>query len=259
MWILKKSLSDFVYFPTDSIYEEALTARESYCMSTISAAFALKEVTSSMCVADLFPIQSVPPTDQTAQQPIDASLDESSQQPSAYVGVNDLPMQPPPMAHGHASSTQFPPTAESTTPIQMPGGADKLAPPISPLVQKEPSTKPKRKPNLDSQRENIVQPSPFSSDQKQSDHATKPASPGYEYEYESAESALPTLVISFFSFIFTLVWFVVKIPYWFGSIFFAFWFCVVALRILLLFLADDNGAWEIGAGVDYEYNMPGIQ
>jgi hypothetical protein len=27
---------------------------------------------------------------------------------------------------------------------------------------------------------------------------------------------------------------------------------------LWLFLADDNGAWEIGAGIDYEYNSAGI-
>jgi hypothetical protein len=35
---------------------------------------------------------------------------------------------------------------------------------------------------------------------------------------------------------------------------------MISLRDLCLFLADDNGAWKniIEAGVEYEYNMPGI-
>jgi hypothetical protein len=32
----------------------------------------------------------------------------------------------------------------------------------------------------------------------------------------------------------------------------------MTLRVLWLFLADDNGGREIGARVDHRYNMPGI-
>jgi len=38
---------------------------------------------------------------------------------------------------------------------------------------------------------------------------------------------------------------------------FKFLATIMTLRVLWLFLADDNGAWEIGAGVN-RYNMPGI-
>lgn len=66
------------------------------------------------------------------------------------------------------------------------------------------------------------------------------------------------MVISLFSLFFSLVWFVVKIPFKIGSMLFTFWVVLVGMRVLWLFLADDNGAYEMGAGIDYEYNMPGI-
>lgn len=76
--------------------------------------------------------------------------------------------------------------------------------------------------------------------------------------YEPADSALPFLVVSILSVLFSMVWFFVKIPFRIGSVIVSVWLWVVALRVLWLLLADDNGAWEMGAGVDFEYNMPGI-
>ena len=78
-------------------------------------------------------------------------------------------------------------------------------------------------------------------------------------EFESADSALPTIIFSLFSMFFSIVWFLLfKLPYRVCSM--ALTFCVVlmCLRVLWLLLADDNGAWEMGAGVDLEYNTPGI-
>jgi len=79
-----------------------------------------------------------------------------------------------------------------------------------------------------------------------------------EEVYEPADSALPILVVTILSMLFSLIWFFVKIPFRIGSTLFSLWVFVVALRVLWLLLADDNGAWEMGAGVDFEYNMPGI-
>jgi hypothetical protein len=76
--------------------------------------------------------------------------------------------------------------------------------------------------------------------------------------YEPADSAPHYLVITILSMLFSMIWFFVKIPIRIGSVIFSFWVFIVALRVLWLLLADDNGAWEMGAGVDFEYNMPGI-
>jgi len=85
----------------------------------------------------------------------------------------------------------------------------------------------------------------------------KQASPPPE-EYEPSDSALTIMVVHLFSLFFKLSWLVIKIPFRIGSTLFTVWTLMIALRVLCLFLADDNGAWDIGAGVEYEYNMPGI-
>jgi hypothetical protein len=85
-----------------------------------------------------------------------------------------------------------------------------------------------------------------------------PKQPPPEEEYEPSDSALTHMVITLFSLLFSMIWFSVKIPFRIGSMIFTFWVLMVTLRVLWLFLADDNGAWEMGAGVEYEYNMPGI-
>ena len=77
-------------------------------------------------------------------------------------------------------------------------------------------------------------------------------------EYEPSDSALTIMVVYLFSLFFKLSWMVIKTPFRIGSMIFTFWVTIVALRVLWLFLADDNGAFDIGAGVEYEYNMPGI-
>ena len=94
-------------------------------------------------------------------------------------------------------------------------------------------------------------------DQKKPTASTKKQQP-QEEEYEPSDSAMTYMILSLFSLFFSMAWFVVKIPFRIGSMIFTFWVAVVALKLLWLFFADDGGAWEMGAGVDYEYNMPGI-
>ena len=87
---------------------------------------------------------------------------------------------------------------------------------------------------------------------------TKQMQPSPEEEYEPADSALPFMIMSLLSLLFSMGTFVIKIPFRIGSMIFTFWVLIVVLRVLWLLLADDNGAWEMGAGSDLEYNMPGI-
>jgi len=265
----------------DSIYEEALTTRESYCMSMISAACALKEVTGGMGVATnagpmqkMSPIQPSSPMVQPLQQPSDPSQPARfMQQPPTNIGAGD-PLQQPSMQTSNAPSGHFmPPPAGSIPPNQMQNGAKDFTPSMSlnhpelsksdkatafPSDNSQPTpTQPSsgQKSNLASPREKQTQPSTKLDQKQPTTSATKPPP---DEEYESADSALPFMVMSLFSLFFSMIIFVIKIPFRIGSMLFTFWVLVIAMRILWLFLADDNGAWEMGAGVEYEYNMPGI-
>jgi len=57
-----------------------------------------------------------------------------------------------------------------------------------------------------------------------------------------------------FSLLFSIARLFVRIPFRV----FKFLAAIMTLRVMWLFLADSNGAWEIGARVDHRYNMPGI-
>jgi len=245
----------------DSIYEEALTTRESYCMSMISAAFALKEVTGSMSgAAQSFQNVGGANNTNTMQQPPSQNNFSSNN--------NDVPMQheqqPPPMQ-------SFQPSNQ----MMQDGIRHNLTPPMNEgnIAQQSMQTRMPNNPQPDSSKsgeptalpkESSQQPSSKgkqSQSQPQPDEKQATANktmPPKEEEYEPADSALPFMVISLFSLLFSFLWFFVKIPFKIGSSLFTFWVLVVALRLVWLFFADDNGAWEMGAGVDYEYNMPGI-
>ncbi|EJK69440.1 hypothetical protein THAOC_09304, partial [Thalassiosira oceanica] len=86
----------------------------------------------------------------------------------------------------------------------------------------------------------------------------KSAPPPDDGSFESADSALPMMLAHLFAFLLGLAWFAIKVPVRIGSAVLLFWTAVVALRVAWFFLADDGGAWEAGAGVDWERNMPGI-
>lgn len=255
----------------DSIYEEALTTRESYCMSMISAAFALKEVTGSMS-GGRTSFQNVGGANNThvMQQPPMQQLNtasplefmQSSSQNNGSANNKDGSMQhdqqPPPMQ-----------TFQPSNQMMQDGNNNNMTPPMNEgniAQQSMPTSMPNAQPEYrDPSQQPAAQyqqpPSKEKQSQPQSDtkQATaKKTMPPKEEEYEPADSALPHMVIYLFSLLFSFLWFFIKIPFTIGSTIFTFWVVVVALRLFWLFFADDNGAWEMGAGVEYEYNMPGI-
>ena len=77
-------------------------------------------------------------------------------------------------------------------------------------------------------------------------------------QLQLGDSILTSMVISLenrsFSLLFSIARLFVRIPFRV----FKFLAAIMTLRVMWLFLADDNGAWEIGARVDHRYNMPGI-
>lgn len=77
-------------------------------------------------------------------------------------------------------------------------------------------------------------------------------------KFQLGDSVLALMVISLenrsFSLLFSIARLFVRIPFRV----FKFLATIMTLRVLWLFLADDNGGREIGARVDHRYNMPGI-
>ena len=217
---------------TDEIYEEALTTRESYCTSMISAAFTLKEVRGPLAQKREQPaswnqtMQSQPTQMQSFAPPkstLNGSVNMMSHPPLNQQNVPQSNVNVPPQNRSQMS--------EPTTKVEMPTNPVKKEPLTSETTSKASSTKEESK------------------QQKQS--------PPPE-EYEPSDSALTVMVVALFSLFFKLSWLVIKTPFRIASMILTFWIMLIAVRVLCLFFADDNGAWDVGAGVEYEYNMPGI-
>lgn len=241
----------------DSIYEEALATRESYSMSMISAAFVLKNCSSMQQP----PMQTSSPMLQPIQQ---NNAPPPAQFMNATSGSAPMQHQPSPMYPSQPTMVESPLMHQSN--IGQPAPMMPTVQPAMPNLQEPKETsrpamqsgKPPLKPktNLPPSSEKM-QLAPSKSEKKEQLTTAKqlPEEEGFE---EPADSALAHMVISLFSLLFSMVWFFAKIPFKIGSVLFTFWVVLVFLKIAWLFLADDNDAWEMGAGVDYEYNMPGI-
>ena len=222
-----------------------MSIRESYCTSIRSAACALKYASDNgenkAFASQHIPQnnQSVPAMSQPPAMPMyhnDNSLDRATMQ-APDLGRPSIPNQfmhqdpnPTPCSSGvrEPKHNQIPPkqTVQQQQPVVQGHQPTKVAP--------EKTQKP---PSASTEKKNKEQPE----------------------EYEAADSALPLMIMSLFSVFFSIVWFVFfKLPYRVCSTVLTLCFVLMALRILWYLLADDNGAWEMGAGVDFEYNSPGI-
>jgi hypothetical protein len=241
----------------DSIYEEALNIRESYCTSIRSAAYALRHAATSGGGEER---KDAANQQQTWQNNISGPLGSQ---------------QPPVSTHGspHGSPNQFVPSGQhqfepKPAPIHVDGSN---APPItSPATVKssyvlEPTNDAKLhqeqvpRQNAAAQAKSPPKPS-APSEKAQTQTSSNQEQPKEQPEqFESADSALPIMIVSLFSLFFSIIWFIcIKLPYRLCSLVLTFCFILMTCRLLWLLLADDNGAWEMGAGVDYEYNAPGI-
>jgi len=213
----------------DSIYEEALTTRESYCTSMISAAFTLKEVRGPL-----------------------AQKREQSASWNQRMQSQPMPMQsfaPPKSTLDGSVKMSRPPLNQQHVPQSNANVPQNQSQRSEPLSKVEMPTNPAKKVPVTSESASKASSSKEETKQKQS--------PPPE-EYEPSDSALTVMVVALFSFFFKLSWLVIKTPFRIASMILTFWIMLIAVRVLCLFLADDNGAWDIGAGVEYEYNMPGI-
>ena len=243
----------------DSIYEEALSIRESYCTSVRSAAFALQHAAKNGSGQKIM----YPAVQQSFQPNHPAQPDHhyQQQQPLPTNGSS-----PPSMSTQFATSPQqqlepkHPPTpvdASQSPPMIPPGNQKPLPEPTNSMPSQQQA--PKQKQAVTPEGKPMGKPSAPSDNQQKPAPASQQQPKEQPEVYESADSALPQMIIGLFSLFFSIVWFFfIKLPYRICSSVLTFCFIITTCRLLWLLLADDNGAWEMGAGVDYEFNAPGI-
>ena len=238
---------------TDEIYEEALTTRESYCTSLISAAFAVKEVTGG---GGFMTTQQPNVPVRQQQQPSEQPMMQSAPQPT-FQSMQQPKHVSPEMMGVPSNQTQDGVANNMTTPpLVNEGNIDSSQATMPTRAREEPPPNQKERPFSEPTQRQPAQKKPKQAEKEAG--TTKQMQPSPEEEYEPADSALPFMIMSLLSLLFSMGTFVIKIPFRIGSMIFTFWVLIVVLRVLWLLLADDNGAWEMGAGSDLEYNMPGI-
>jgi hypothetical protein len=222
-------------------------------MSLISAAYALKEVMGGGSFAMPTP-QSVP----VQQQQPPTLSDGGFEQPP---NDSDIPQSAEP-AHQAMGASAVPPVEGIPSDQQTTQKSSEWPEPIAIPDESPPRPMPSVATPNEQQRSSESKPSvPLTEDAQTTprpDENQSPTKMQPEEEYEPAESALTFMLIHLFSLLFSIAWFFVKIPLRIGSLLFKFVATIVALRVLWLLLADDNGACDIGACVDHRYNMPGI-
>ena len=224
-----------------------MSIRESYCTSIRSAACALKYAAdngenrafvSSHDIPQNNP--SAPPMSQPPAMPMyhnDNSLNRSAMQ-GPDLGHPSIPNQ---FTHQNPN-----PTPSSSG---VPEPKHNQIPPEHNIRQQQPVKQGNQ--SVKQTAEKTQKSPPASTEKKKNKEQPE--------EFEAADSALPLMIMSLFSIFFSIVWFVFfKLPYRLCSTVLTFCFVLMFLRLLWYLLADDNGAWEMGAGVDFEYNSPGI-
>jgi len=212
----------------DSIYEEALKIRENYCSNVYSAALALKA--------------SSPKTSNSQNHSIE---DKKQQMRNASPGTK---VASPPVMNSpsnHFSSPDEEPTLQKEEALENQLPAKTAPKMVDACVGTEDLPKSKVP------EKNIPKPK----------DAPKPVTQESDQaEIESGSTdALSAFVIFFFGTIFSIFWFAISIPFrimkWTGLVSI---FCV-CISMLWLYLADDNGAMNLGAGIDYHLNSPGVR
>ena len=217
----------------DSIYEEALTTRESYCMSLISASYALKEVMRGGSF-------TAPTAISLQQSQCDRANDIPQSAEPAYQAIRAINT-------GNSSTEQ---TSEKSLRHEPLAVLDESPPNQMSLssVLNDRQLLPECKLDVKQEMSKL--------NTNDSSIKTQPE----EELYEPSDSALTFMMLSLFSLLFSIAWFIIiKIPIKICSLLIRFVSMMVILRVLWLLLEDDNGACDIGACIDYKYyNIPGI-
>lgn len=228
-----------------------MSIREAHCTAIRSAACALRHAAKNG-IASPQNNQFAPQASPTPVMPAynSDSIPEPPSMRAKMHGVNNLSQ---PSVSGQFSQPGLNPS-QSTPPMQpaaeaMPKSREVNNVPKEQVAQAQPTQ----------DKAPVKESSPPEQGKRPASEKRQKQAKEQSEEFESADSALPLMIVSLFSMFFSIVWFVFfKLPYRVCSTILTFCVVLMSLRILWLLLADDNGAWDMGAGVDYGYNAPGI-
>lgn len=197
----------------DTIYEEALKIRESYCSNVFSAALALKAAEPA---SKEFSSVEQQQHEQQRQPP-----------PPMFAHMNNMPVASPPQVMSKPIMVDECVGTEDLLPV--PTATATATTSASVTAKKAPPNKPQK---------NEVQ---FES---QSSHQ------GY-----GSTSILSNFIVSVFSIIFNILWFILMIPVRVTQITFTICIMIAIVNMLWLYLADNKIAIDMGAMIDKQYNI----
>lgn len=206
----------------DSVYEEALRIRENYCSNVFSAALALKASSRGKLENQTSQNGHFIQTQQPLRQ------QQSQQMVNGHSQhTNHLPPQPQP-PQGLRNNTVKPKTVDACV------GTSDHFPNYQEPIKKQANVKP-------SQDQHVKRV-----DTKQDDTEA------------GSTDALSAFVILFFGTFFGIFWFFFCIPFKLMKWSLMTSICISLLSIMWLYIADDNGAANMGAGIDFHLNSPGV-
>ena len=235
---------------TDEIYEEAMSTRDTYCSSLLATASALKSTIQAN------PLPS-PPNGMLVKVEGSASH-ESPLQPVS-------PMHPTSLAPHSSPMELEPPVQNSSQSMRPPVVEENFAgAPTSQLPVREANSSQPMQPRSNNpepikvERDNVpVLPVETKSEAKPKKVVPPAPSP---VEEDAASDILSNLLGFVFLCIFQVCYFLlIKLPIRILVLTTLASVAGAILSILWLFLANDNGAEELGANFGYGFNRPGIQ
>jgi len=222
----------------DQIFGEALSTRESYCASLLSAAAALKALPFSRNIPD----QSPPLNRGNAS----VGNQAASQPPQPQMFIPEKTQAFPPMQphRPELNNANIPPMAP--IPQKNVGFEDKAAE-TGAKMESPPAVKPE-----------VKKDAPPSDVGKKVN--SKPLPPPPELvEAPNANDILVSMITFIISTLLRIVWFfVVRLPFKIFSWAVTVFLVSAVLLIIRLSIADDSGASSLGAGIDFGFNHQGI-
>lgn len=228
----------------DEIYEEAMSTRDTYCSSLLATASALKSTLQASPVPSNFMLAH---SDISPGAPLSSPMQHLSPMQYASLPPHSFPTQQ------HNSQLTTPPVVlkESV------GETATLQSPVEVVQPQDPTLQPT--PELSKVKVESIPALPVERKSEGSAKIDEKMAQPPE-EADAASDILSNLLGFFFLCIFQVCYFcLVKLPIRITVATTVASVVGAILSILWLFLANDNGAGELGANLGYGFNRPGIQ
>lgn len=219
----------------DAIYEEALKIRESYCSNVFSAALALKAAEPATR-SDVRPMNMLHGA--FASDPIHHAQQPQKQHP--FPPPDFTTMNVPPPSSTASSGGRMKPTMVD----ECVGTED-----LSPVVSSTSTSTSDPSSSVETSK-----PCPSEPQKQSTQHQPKQQQQQQQQGFGSTD-ILSWLMVSLFSTIGSIVWFILMIPVRVTQVTFTICIMVAAVNFLWLYVADTKIAMDMGAMIDKQYNI----